>query len=96
MNIPSYIFQSPYPSPIQVGRPDPLAQKAEEESKPVETLAQATNKAQPNADAYLAQVTGSKPSVNVAASSTDNSVSSSLGNFISLNNKTQAAEAYSN
>jgi hypothetical protein len=94
MNISSYIFQSPYPSPIQVGRPDPQAEKQEVESKPVETLTQTTNKVQPSAEAYVAQATGSGSSVNVAASSTDSGVSSSLGEFTSLNNKSQAAEAY--
>ena len=96
MNISSYIFQSPYPSPIQVGRPDPQAEQQEVESKPVETLAQTTAKVQPNSDAYVAQATGSGSSVNVAASSTDSSMSSSLGEFTSLNNKSQAAEAYTN
>jgi len=94
MNISSYIFQSPYPSPIQVGRPDPQAEKQEVESKPVETLTQTTNKAQPNAEAYVAQATSSGASVNVAASSTDSGVKSSLGEFTSLNNKSQATEAY--
>ncbi len=94
MNISSYIFQSPYPSPIQVGRPDPQAEKQEVESKPVETLTQTTKKAQPGAEGYIAQATGSGAFVNVAASSTNSSVSSSLGEFTSLNNKSQAAEAY--
>lgn len=94
MNIPSYIFQSPYPSPIQVGRPDPQAEQKEVESKPVETLSQTTKKTQPGAEAYVAQATGSGASVNVAASSTDSGLSSSLGEFTSLNNKSQAAEAY--
>jgi len=94
MNISSYIFQSPYPSPIQVGRPDPQAEKQEVESKPVETFTQTTNKAQPSSEAYIAQATGSGASVNVAASSTDSGVSSSLGEFTNLNNKSQAAEAY--
>jgi hypothetical protein len=94
MNVSSYIFQSPYPSPIQVGRPDPQAEKQEVESKPVETLTQTSNKVQPSAEPYIAQATGSGASVNVAASSTDSGVSSSLGEFTSLNNKSQAAEAY--
>ena len=94
MNISSYIFQSPYPSPIQVGRPDPQAEQQEVESKPAETLSQTTKKTQPGAEAYVAQATNSGASVNVAASSTDNGLSSSLGEFTSLNNKSQAAEAY--
>lgn len=94
MNISSYIFQSPYPSPIQVGRPDPQAEKEEAGTKPAETLAQTNKKAQPGAEAYVAQKTGSVSFVNVVASSTDSGVSSSLGEFTSLNNKSQAAEAY--
>lgn len=95
MNISSYIFQSPYPSAIQVGRPDPQANAEEEKPKSVESPAQTSAKVQPNADAYVANSTKSGSSVNVAASSSDSGVSSSLGEFTSLNNKTQATEAYS-
>lgn len=95
MNVSSYIFQSPYPSPIQIGRPDPSAQVEEEPKKAVEELAQGNvAKPQPSADAFLAQATNSGNSVNVAASSTDSGVSSSLGEFTTLNTQTQATEAY--
>jgi len=94
MNVTSYIFQSPYPSPIQVGRPDPQSQTAEEPSKVEDAPVQKNAKSQPGADAYVAQATSSGDSVNVAASSTDSGVSSSLNEFTSLNNKTQAVDAY--
>ena len=33
MNVGSYIFQSPYSSQVQVGRPDPSAQKEESSTR---------------------------------------------------------------
>ncbi len=30
MEVKRYIFQSPYPSPVQVGRPDPTAQQSQD------------------------------------------------------------------
>lgn len=94
MKVSSYIFQSPYPSPIQIGRPDPLAKTEEEPKKAVEELSQTSKKPQPSAEAYLAQATGTGASVNVAASSTNSGVSSSLSEFTTLNTQTQASEAY--
>ncbi len=94
MQVSSYVFQSPYPSAVQVGRPDPQAQKEEENNAAVDTLSSITNQTKNDAQAYKAQVsTGA--SVNVAASSTDTAVSSSLGEFTTLNAQNQAAEAYS-
>lgn len=94
MNVSSYIFQSPYPSPIQIGRPDPSATVEEEPKKAVAELSEKSAKPQPSADAYVAQATNSGASVNVAASSTDSGVSSSLNEFTTLNTQTQAADAY--
>ena len=94
MNVTSYIFQSPYPSPIQVGRPDPQAKVDEGPSKVAEAPVQASGKVQPSADAYVAQATDSGSSVNVAASSTDSGVSSSLESFSSINKQAKVVEAY--
>ncbi len=94
MQVSSYVFQSPYPSAVQVGRPDPLAQKQEDDASAVDALSQAGNQSMRDAQAYKAQVSRGA-SVNVAASSTDSGVSSSLGEFTSLNAQNLAAEAYS-
>ncbi len=94
MKVNSYIFQSPYPSPIQVGRPDPQAQTQENSNTSVDAIADAGNQSKRDAQVYKSQVS-SGSSVNVAASSTDTKVNSSLGEFTTLNAKTQASEAYS-
>ena len=94
MKVNSYIFQSPYPSPIQVGRPDPQAQTQENTNTDVNAIADAGNQSKRDAENYKAQVS-SGATVNVAASSTDSKVNSSLGEFTTLNAKTQATEAYS-
>ncbi len=94
MQVSSYVFQSPYPSAVQVGRPDPQAQTEENKSAGVDSLSDVGNQTKRDAEAYKAQIsTGA--SVNVAASSTDGAVSSSLGEFTTLNAQSQAAEAYS-
>ena len=94
MQVSSYVFQSPYPSAVQVGRPDPLAKAQEESSASVDAVSDLGNQTKREAEAYKAQVsTGA--SVNVAVSSTDSVTSSSLGEFSTLNAQNQAAEAYS-
>ncbi len=94
MKVNSYVFQSPYPSPIQVGRPDPQAQTQENTNADVNAIADAGNQSKRDAQSYKAQIS-SGSSVNVAASTTDSKVNSSLGEFTTLNAQTQASEAYS-
>ena len=94
MQVSSYIFQSPYPSSFQVGRPDPLAKTQEESSAATDALSDIGNQSKRDAQAYKAQAsTGA--SVNVAVSSTDSGVSEALSTFTTLSAKNQAAEAYS-
>ena len=92
MEIPSYVFQSPYPTAIQVGRPDPQVTAQSNKNEAVDALSSAGNETIKEAEAYQFQSTSS--SVNVAVSSTDASVSSSLETFNSLNNQIQASESY--
>ncbi len=95
MNISSYTFQSPYPTQIQVGRPDPSAQQQAQQSEAVDTFSEVTDRpTQQGSAAFLAQ-NQSGASVNVASASTDNGVSSALDSFSATNNQIQAAEAYS-
>ncbi len=94
MKVESYVFQSPYPSPVQLGRPDPLAQAEEKTTEAVNSIADATNQSKRDAQNYKAQLS-SGASVNVAASSTDKGLSSSLSEFTALNAKAQATGAYS-
>lgn len=67
MNVSSYIFQSPYSSQVQVGRPDPSVQKESTSTQssdssfaPVNTTAQEAQTFQ------VAQVVEAKPAVESA------------------------------
>ncbi len=91
MEIPSYVFQSPYPSAVQVGRPDPQAQIQEEQNVAVDALSKGSNDTLKKAQEYQFQ---SVSSVNVAVSSTDRGVSGSLQTFSTLNAQVQGLEAY--
>ena len=94
MQVSSYVFQSPYPSAVQVGRPDPQAQVQEGSSAAVDAISNIGNQTKRDAEAYKIQASAGA-SVNVAVSSTDGAVSSSLGEFSTLSAQNQAAEAYS-
>jgi len=93
MEIPSYVFQSPYPTAVQVGRPDPQVAVESNDSLAGDALSSAGNDTLKEAETYQFQSTSS--SVNVAVSSVDSGVSASLDTFSSLNNQIQASEAYS-
>ena len=43
MNVTQYTFQSPYSSPVQVGRPDPSSQKADSTGQVSSKLPSSTN-----------------------------------------------------
>lgn len=94
MEVPTYTFQSPYPSAIQVGRPEPRPFAQNDTKEAVDALSEAGNTSLKEAEAYKFQSTLS--SVNVAESSTNPDVSSSLETFSSLNGQIQADNAYSN
>jgi hypothetical protein len=96
MTIPSYIFQSPYPNPVQFGRPDPVAQAQQEAQENTEQLSTTPTQVQQEAQSYEYSVTSpTGSSVNVAASTADSGVSSSLAEFTTVNTQQQAAAAYS-
>ena len=65
MNVSSYIFQSPYSSPVQVGKPDPNA--TQEQSTQKDTSAEVittTNESANNAKSFQATQTQEvKPTV---------------------------------
>jgi len=93
MEISTYVFQSPYPSSVQVGRPDPLASSSPENGEVVDALSNSGNDTLKEAQIYQSGVS-SGASINVAVSSTDRGVSSSLDTFSALNAQAQASEAY--
>ncbi len=89
MKITSYVFQSPYPSMIQVGRPDPLAKEAI--PKENDSALKANNKTVQKVALYKAEHT----SVSVVNSLSNSTVVKSLKNFTDINSLTQASKAYS-
>jgi len=93
MEVSSYVFQSPYPSAIQVGRPDPQSSNEDKSTEVIDTLSKANNSTLQEAQSYKFQSTLS--SVNVAVSSTDTGLSSSLESYNTLKGQAQASDAYS-
>ncbi len=67
MNVGSYIFQSPYSSQVQVGRPDPSAKSEESQSSTTQSSAgsfTAVNSTAQEAQTFKAtQVSEVKPAV---------------------------------
>jgi hypothetical protein len=49
MNVAQYTFQSPYPSPVQVGRLDPSSQNDNSQSADTSSLLKATNQTEQKA-----------------------------------------------
>jgi len=94
MQVSSYIFQSPYPSAIQVGRPNPQAETSSNEEPATQEVAQTDKKISESSSEYVAQSSAAS-SVNVAVSSTDSTVSDSLDTFSTLNTQLKAVEAFS-
>jgi hypothetical protein len=91
MNIHSYTFQSPYPSPIQTGKPVPETEPQEQtQISQGETLKTPT---QQKVESYESSMKSSQ-SVNVANSTNQSAVSSSLTEFTRINTQLQAEQAY--
>ena len=96
MTVPSYVFQSPYPQPVQYGRPDPVASARQTEEENTQKLSGTKTETEQKAQEYKYSATSQTGnSVNVAASSTDSGVTSALSEFTSVNTQVQAAAAYS-
>ncbi len=95
MNVTSYVFQSPYPQPVQFGQPDPVAKAQEQMQESSQEFSSAPTPTQQEAEGFLGSITASAaPSVNVAASTSDSGVSSALSDFSTANAQVQAASAY--
>jgi len=93
MEVKTYVFQSPYPSAVQVGRPDPLAvDSSSGDKEAVDALKSAGDNTQREASFYQSQSKVS--SINVALSTSDSAVGDSLESFSSLNTTLKASTAY--
>lgn len=65
MNITRYIFQSPYPSQVQIGRPDPSAKQDVSASQQDTQILESTNDTASKAQTYLnSEKKEVKPTVN--------------------------------
>ena len=64
MNISRYLFQSPYSSQVQIGRPDPSVKKEDSTQSTGAELSKNTNLTQQKAEQFKAtQVSEVKPTV---------------------------------
>ncbi|WP_345981061.1 hypothetical protein [Sulfurimonas sp. HSL3-2] len=65
MNITRYIFQSPYPSQVQIGRPDPSAKQDVSAPQQDTQILESTNDTASKAQTYLSSEKKEvKPTVN--------------------------------
>lgn len=95
MQVSSYLFQSPYPQQVQFGTTDPVAQSQQTQQDNSTQIAQTPTTTQQQAGQYQYTATSQTgSSVNVAASSTNVGVATSLETFTAASNQMQAAQAY--
>ena len=93
MTVNSYLFQSPYSQPVQVGRPDPLAQVQKTDTA-AQNLAKETKVAVP-AQSEVKPTLETGVSINLAAlSGSDGQKAANV--FNAANTKVQAQSAYQN
>lgn len=91
MQVASYTFQSPYPQPFQVGRPDPASVKKEDTSQ---NPAVTDNQKSTGGEAKIKPTLDSGISVSLSALEAGNS-QKSVSEFKSLTTVNQAQKAYS-
>lgn len=92
MTVSSYLFQSPYASPVQVGRPDPSVSQKEQPQSTPEIVQQSPDKKQLPAESMINPTLGGGVSLNLTA--LQGSAQSSASDFKALNNANQAQKAY--
>ena len=66
MEVTSYTYQSPYPSPVQFGRAETSAQKEKEQESSNELLSQTNQKAKEAQQFQASQTQDVKPSVEMS------------------------------
>ena len=96
MQVNSYVFKSPYPSPVQTGQPDPLA-KQEQESFDATTkeLNEPKDETTQEAKAYSYEAKKGLSSTGVSTLDSTHSLQSSLDRFSAVNAQVKAQLAYS-
>lgn len=63
MEVSKYVFQSPYSSAVQVGRPDPQSSSSSESEQAVSAFSNAGNDTSKEAQAYQSSVSSGGKSV---------------------------------
>ena len=92
MNVNSYIFQSPYSSPVQVGRPDPAAKKDESQSMQKNIATQSLQKEKLPVESSVKPTLNSGVSINLTA--LGGNAQTTVAGFKSLSAVNQAQKAY--
>ena len=92
MNVSSYIFQSPYSQPFQVGRPDPSSSKTEEKRE--ENTILEPQKQSNLADGKLKPTMGEGVNISLSVLQSANE-QRGVSEFKSLVNVNQGLKAYS-
>lgn len=92
MTVASYLFQSPYSSPVQVGRVDPASQKQEVQSS-ADGSQPASQKQEIPAESTVKPTLESGVKINLTA--LEGNAKTSVSDFKSLSVVNQAQKAYS-
>lgn len=92
MQVSSYTFQSPYPQPFQVGRPDPASVKKEDTTTQNPVVAESQKAT--GSEAKIKPTLDSGISVSLSTLEAGNS-QKSVSEFKSLTTVNQAQKAYS-
>ncbi|MDD5052698.1 MAG: hypothetical protein PHO27_08235 [Sulfuricurvum sp.] len=90
MTVSSYVYQSPYSSPMQIGRPDPLS-KSSEDVKSIQSLSKDQSVLPQKSP--LTPTLSSNNTINISALSGSQGVQAANA-FNAANTKVQAQNAY--
>lgn len=92
MQVSSYIFQSPYSQPVQIGQPDPTSVKKEEKPQVSPIVNDAAKTTAPQ-EGKISSLVGSSVSIPLSTLQSTNT-QSSVSEFKSLSSVTQAQKVY--
>jgi len=90
MTVQTYLFQSPYPQPFQVGRADPSSAEKQESPAVAETPKEPVKNLE---KAQLSVTSGNSFSINMGSLQQISS-QSGIGDMQSMNRQVQAQKAY--
>lgn len=94
MEVARYTFQSPYSSPVQVGRPDPSVKKEQPEQKTTNQDSPATKQTANKADAFTASIQ-QEVKTTVTTTEAQKSAKTNHGQQVSSANRAEQASSSS-